>query len=310
VNAIARPVMGPEGWSILSLGSGYPKDICDRIQLVMVSPYQVHVDDSGKGQEPVFVLAGWAAGVDQWLDFSTEWARVLKSDRPIDYFKSKDAVSGWGQFTGWEKSDRKAKISALIGVIERHVEAGFAHAIHQRDFQDVFLKKIHPAMDSPYALSFYAMIAMVTGWQRGRGEDRPTDYVFDEQIHEAGRALEAWKFFKELADPTIAKLLGNRPHTDDEKNLMPLQAADLLAWRTRRYLADIGSTDNTALEWFPLRKEPDLEVWERPDLERIFADFVKFKNLRKRKFYYEFNRKDRKAIDKKKAIKHREDNEK
>jgi hypothetical protein len=56
---------------------------------------QAFVDDSGIGQPPVYILAGWIADAAKWADFLTEWDRVLRMSPRIRYFKFAEAM-GWG----------------------------------------------------------------------------------------------------------------------------------------------------------------------------------------------------------------------
>lgn len=39
---------------------------------------QVCVDDSGRGQEPVFVLAGYVGRDRNWIEFHRDWSDLLK----------------------------------------------------------------------------------------------------------------------------------------------------------------------------------------------------------------------------------------
>jgi hypothetical protein len=52
---------------------------------------QAFIDDSGRGQDPAFVLAGWIASPEQWAEFSDEWIRILHQSPGIEYFKMQEA---------------------------------------------------------------------------------------------------------------------------------------------------------------------------------------------------------------------------
>jgi hypothetical protein len=53
---------------------------------------QVFIDDSGRGVDPVFVLAGYVGRVRNWEDFSDRWQKVLKQPPAIEYLKATEAI--------------------------------------------------------------------------------------------------------------------------------------------------------------------------------------------------------------------------
>ncbi len=63
----------------------------------------------------------------------------------------------------------------------------------------------------------------------------PVDFIFDEQRRDFKNAMLGWERFRDLAPPEMRHLIGGSPIYRDDKRVMPLQAADLLAWQTRRY---------------------------------------------------------------------------
>ena len=79
-------------WEMLS---GIPSSLrFRRYQLTL----QASIDDSGRGQKPVFVLAGYVAKSDDWGAFSDEWEIALHERPRIEYFKMREAWNGTGQF--------------------------------------------------------------------------------------------------------------------------------------------------------------------------------------------------------------------
>jgi hypothetical protein len=85
---------------------------------------QAFIDDSGRGQDPAFVLAGWIASPEKWAEFSDEWKRILHESPRIEFFKMHEAWCLKGQFSDWEISDRDQKVAPLYAVIERFAMKG------------------------------------------------------------------------------------------------------------------------------------------------------------------------------------------
>ena len=63
---------------------------------------KVYVDDSSVGEEPVSVLAGWAADEATWASFEREWTAALGMSPKLAYYKEAEAHARQGQFAGLE----------------------------------------------------------------------------------------------------------------------------------------------------------------------------------------------------------------
>lgn len=70
------------------LVSGLPSQDRSRCFAVL----QFWLDDSGKGQPPVFVLAGYVARVEQWNAFADEWQIFLNQNPRLEYIKGYEAA--------------------------------------------------------------------------------------------------------------------------------------------------------------------------------------------------------------------------
>src|SRR5438067_1373413 len=105
----------PPGFSFLS---GLPEAARKRRVLM---PLQAFIDDSGgRGQGPVFVLAGLIGEAEDWADFSTRWCRALHSPPRIEHFKMHDAAHRRGQFARVSKAARNAKVERLVRVVDHY----------------------------------------------------------------------------------------------------------------------------------------------------------------------------------------------
>jgi hypothetical protein len=66
------------------------------------------------------------------------------------------------------------------------------------------------------------------------GIHEPVDFIFDQES-EIEPLREAWDLMKLSSTPEFRKLMGEKPIDQDDKKVMPLQAADLYAWWVRHW---------------------------------------------------------------------------
>jgi hypothetical protein len=102
-------------WDIVPYLSGVPGPA--RLRRLVLA-LQVFIDDSGKDDPPVFVLAGFIAEAAQWAAFSDAWDAELKQSPAIEHFKMKDAHSLRGQFSRWSDLGRDHKVGRLSSLCE------------------------------------------------------------------------------------------------------------------------------------------------------------------------------------------------
>ena len=73
---------------------------------------------------------------------------------------------------------------------------------------------------------------------------------------------DGWDIIKALADPEVAELLGATPQFRDDKELLPLQAADMLAWWIRAMASEsiAGVPMNYRPTWKSKRQIPGIQI--------------------------------------------------
>src|SRR5438093_1477389 len=88
---------------------------------------QAFFDESSNHE--VFLIAGWMADAREWARFNDHWRAVLPEAPAIHHFKHHDAMSFEGDFTGWTKDARDAKVMALASVLTSYDVSGMAGGI-------------------------------------------------------------------------------------------------------------------------------------------------------------------------------------
>lgn len=216
-----------------ALVCGYAARLRNSKRLVML---QAHIDDSGsEGTTPIYALGGYVLPAEAWADFSDEWEHTLHSGKPIEYFKMREARSYSEQFLGWTRGERDDKISQLSEVIPRHALMGLVCYIEWDEYRQFMANSVLPEQfDTPYFFLFYGIIEsmLLAGFHFGNPES--TDFVFDEQGKIGLEAVQWYGAFKSRAAEHLQPMLGSSPIFRDDKKVLPLQAADMLAWHQRR----------------------------------------------------------------------------
>jgi hypothetical protein len=158
-----------------------------------------------------------------------------------------------------------------------------------REYEAIFKKKISRSMDIPYLLAFYGIMQVMLIAQHRVGDERPVDFIFDEQGKQVGNALKAWKHWVTFAPEAAQKLIGNPPISRNDRCVLPLQAADLLAWRTRRsFVHRLGDKPHPIMA-VSETKAVISETWDKPKLQRMMAALRDFRAKTGRRFAYEIN---------------------
>jgi Protein of unknown function (DUF3800) len=207
-------------------------------------------DDSGSHeQNPIMILAVVVGEHKRWEIFSDEWWYVLTNKPTLRahnghiYFSSHHAETLTGCFDGFTRKEADAKVSLLTEIVLSHMDYAMLSGIKWEHFKQVFQVgvpktpsgRLHNYFKHPYYLCFHDVVGTVLQkqWADKLSE---VDFVFDKQGKMLGRSIRLFEklradkeFSPELRD--IAQASQIVP--GDDKLVLPLQAADLVAWQTR-----------------------------------------------------------------------------
>ena len=208
-----------------------------------------YFDDSSDGKREKHVAVGGIIGHEIWLNlFEGNWIEATKE--LAEPFRSTDCETQHGQFEHWEKGDCDALMKRLVGVIaDKETGVGsFAFDVSVPLYREVF-----PDCDENAPVRFAVARTIVEMARLARKHDETIQLWFERgqfdslilQTYNSLRSLESWKWDER------GRLFGI---SFDDKHLVPLQAADLVA-REGYKIADNWKKR-------PLRK-PVLGVWNR-----------------------------------------------
>jgi hypothetical protein len=197
---------------------------------------QVWLDDSGKGQDPAFVLAGYFSSVESWVDFSDEWKDLLhKPPHPLAYLKGYEAFGLRDEFMRWNVPDRDARVLEFVPLIVRHSNRGIAFVINHAAFDSIVRTAPETPFKDPYIMAYFMSLSTILPIVQESFPTEKIDIVFDRNLVSRRQAEAAYDALFRLA-PDLGALLARRePRFEDDKVFMPLQAADLLAHCVRAH---------------------------------------------------------------------------
>jgi hypothetical protein len=207
------------------------------------------VDDSGSDLEPggVFVLAGYVMEEPRWEDFAERWDAQLQRPYAIDYCHMADAESGDGPFIGIDRIHRNRKVMDLAEAIYECHPTALACEMSWADYFAHIKGHVDSRLDNPYAVLFFKIMAMNAALQIKINEEvpleirqqngidiKPVDFIFDDQGPAGLKCLRWYSELRERLPEPDRTIIANTPQFKSDRDLTPLQAADMLAWHVRR----------------------------------------------------------------------------
>jgi hypothetical protein len=225
--------------------------------------WQAYIDESGNRDSPVFVMGGFVASTDKWLRFCDDWQRMLEMPMRLAYFKMNEAATLSGEFSHWSVQRRDERVCRAYSIVEELVDLQLSCVIQLKHF-DRLMRRIPEGLSShnPYIVGLSTLVTGITKHQERLGISERIDFIFDEQVMEQQHIRDGWDLAKELFEPDVKALLGKTPEFRDDEKVLPLQAADFLAWWVRSMATkDIAGVEPKYLPpWKPKRQIPGIQV--------------------------------------------------
>ena len=220
---------------------------------------EIYFDDSGTHGGPYCFLAGYLASTQQWAEFAKQWVplrREYLGDRPF-----KMSAANREKDPGYIPEEGLVRMAHCIA---DHVEMEVWSAL-----PEYYAEKIqnrYGVRFDRYRTCFTGVLTDVLQDPRVLSWDEPLTWTFD---HQGGTPqnveselesslIRAFNHVKSVLSEDYQKLLQSITFADDEF-VVPLQAADFLAWHKRRRHADGAD----------IRERPSCEVLRRADTKRI-----------------------------------------
>jgi len=223
------------------------------------------------GHQGCCVFAGYVTDGPIWKDIAEDWKNALDGPPKIDYFRMSECFaamegkeSNSGQFRGFSSAEATSRLNALVGVLEKHGQSlAWVHSIITWDtFLNVLTESEREYYKTPY---FFCVRGVIEGCEEMlRAANAPSvdvQFVFDEQPGLDLLIHLAWNITKLWADPKDIAVMGGLSFCDDKK-VLPLQCADLLAWHVRRnFVQPVEDHGRPREEYTRLKQSANRLVW-------------------------------------------------
>jgi hypothetical protein len=190
-------------------------------------------------------MGGLVGRSEDWADFSDAWREVLAESPRIEYFKFNEANKLEKEFQGFSEWERNEKLRRLASVINDprfdlealHVTLDinyYATRFAGLDVDDPDISRTVRAIAKPY---FYVYMLFVFGAcfsAFDRRENQRCELIFDEHPSLGDRVKTWYPVARAFLSERERRISPVEPLTQDDKEFMPLQAADMVAWLQRR----------------------------------------------------------------------------
>lgn len=212
--------------------------------------------DDSRQDGHVLILAGFVANVGQWLGFSDRWQQALTMTQP-HWPAFKMSQVNLSDPVQLERAEYHYRI------IEEFIPSAVCVAIPLQPLEKVMEEfRIELKFRNPYYMAWLTTLSIFRNFHVAHGWSQQIDVFFDRQNNEEKLVAEAWHIMVEDLGETAP--FKNAPMFRDDEDMLPLQAADLLAWWARKNWIEHGTFDNQ--KWlFP---------WEErtPGPDYLFAE--------------------------------------
>jgi hypothetical protein len=199
--------------------------------LLVLSAY---FDESGHSANSRIVsMAGWLAPPNIWGSFSVDWKSVL--DDPefrVSVFHMNDFENQWGEFkSGWnDKNKRYRFLEKLVEVIKGHDLCGIGSVILMSEYEASRELREERTNDA-YFLNFQLCSSDSVQIVARKFNAERVSFVFATQQEYVGR-LPA--LYQKVQSWSNTKRFGPIAY-DTPQKMIPLQAADLIAYETFKF---------------------------------------------------------------------------
>jgi hypothetical protein len=217
---------------IRALVSGYAGPVRAKKLLTVL---QAFTDDSAaqSGDRRLF-LAGFIHTAEGWTAFSDAWATALGEDPSIEYLRMAEANNLRGPFKGWSLAERDAKLWKMAHVVQRFAPMSFEYSVSLRD-HDTLVKSTAPyGIGSAHFICIFGAVCAIANHIHGVGINVPIDFIFDEQDGTSDDIALFFSNMKKSLPEGASTLINGNPIFRSDRQVLPLQAADMLAWHIRR----------------------------------------------------------------------------
>jgi hypothetical protein len=205
--------------------------------------------DESYGQEDAYAVAGYVASVGQWKKFNQEWEKFAKEEgftilhkRLLEH-NVKGSEFEWPELTKSERDEKKLRINRrACRIISDHVLAGIGFIVQKSEWERSVSSSEGTWQDyigrSFYGVGVFGCVTTMEDVFKAKRRIGMVQYVLENKKGD-GRG-EAERILGDLMANPFARqkfyIAGYSFENKDSPALIPLQAADFLAYESYRQI--------------------------------------------------------------------------
>ena len=200
-----------------------------------------YFDDSGThASSSVVAVAGYVSTTVNWQSFAKEWRRLLRKEK-ISVIHMAALQNLQGHFSiknGWTISRREKLVEKAAKIIGQRTRTAVGRAVIRNDWEKVVPEYLKKMFGGPYGWCASECVATISNWKKTNGIKGSLDFVFEDGTDGQGQIQEMMRAI--IQDPEINKDYGVHGYSFRDKALLPLHAADMLAYEVYKEAENYG----------------------------------------------------------------------
>ena len=206
------------------------------LSVVVNAYYDESENDARHGQPPLICVAGYIFTKEAALAFDAEWKPLLDK-YGLSHFSMADCNSQWGEFEKYSDAQCTDIQTEFFTVLKKHAKQGFAASFDLAAAHLMPSARAHGIdIVSPYTFCSYWCMYYGRTWAMQSGFPGRFAYFYEQGY------LKQPEFARVMgdifADEYLKKHFSYAAHSfADKRDVRQFQAADILAWQWRNYVA-------------------------------------------------------------------------
>jgi hypothetical protein len=195
-----------------------------------------YFDDSGTHPGSEIVLMAGIFGYPNQLDFLSElWSKKLADPSPgklaLKRFHMAECQASENEFAGWNRAATDFLVHELGDIIPKAGVWGYAAAIDRKSYDQLMTGNIRRVCGDGETFCSIRCFQQVRAWAHEFTSESSIALVFDERPHKKADIVKIYDTYKEgrgADDPALPDIVSLSFASSSK--MIPLQAADLVAW--------------------------------------------------------------------------------
>jgi hypothetical protein len=194
----------------------------------------LYLDDSGSDDGSALVsIGGPAMSRIQLRSFSTRWNKMLLTHGITPPLHMKDFF-GYGKYVTKYPEMKRALFNDVCDLVNSHKLYSLSVSVSQADFRNELAEPVRKTLIGPYAFSFFVAVTAHQGMSmRLQTGPLKCSYVVDTGFAHSDQLIEAHRVVVDIERHSGNRHTGALDFTSDDLT-PPLQAADAIAWASRK----------------------------------------------------------------------------